>query len=194
KHKTYNSWDSPVVTHLTTNQPVHGLYVPERTGWLILHDLWSYVLASVAKMYDINVHQALSPHLRDPITQPLSTNSQTPASPTTAQGTTSQDQDQIRVGKKAQQPQPQASRAPNQSQSQSQAKRCDAITRRLYARQATDSPVRAHYQAAHAPLLWRERACVEKEKTATATTTIAKARAPTTPKHDMTWPLRPSQE
>ena len=41
--KTYNSGDSLVVTHLTTNLPVHCLYMAERTGSLILSVLWSYV-------------------------------------------------------------------------------------------------------------------------------------------------------
>jgi hypothetical protein len=40
---TYNSGDSLVVTHLTTNPPVHCLYKAERTGSLILNVLWSYV-------------------------------------------------------------------------------------------------------------------------------------------------------
>ena len=43
KAKTYNSGDSLVVTHLTTNPPVHCLYMAERTGSLILSVLWSYV-------------------------------------------------------------------------------------------------------------------------------------------------------
>jgi hypothetical protein len=30
--KTYNSGDSPVVTHLTTSPPVHRLSTAERTG------------------------------------------------------------------------------------------------------------------------------------------------------------------
>jgi hypothetical protein len=42
--KTYNSGDSLVVTHLTTNPPVHCLYMAERTGSLIFSVLWSYVL------------------------------------------------------------------------------------------------------------------------------------------------------
>ena len=42
--KTYNSGDSLVVTHLTTNPPVSCLYMAERTGSLILKILWSYVL------------------------------------------------------------------------------------------------------------------------------------------------------
>ena len=41
--KTYNRGDSLVVTHLTTNPPVHCLYMAERTGSLILSVLWSYV-------------------------------------------------------------------------------------------------------------------------------------------------------
>jgi hypothetical protein len=43
KYITYNSGDSLVVTHLTTNPPVHCLYKAERTGSLILNVLWSYV-------------------------------------------------------------------------------------------------------------------------------------------------------
>jgi hypothetical protein len=43
KTKTYNSGDSLVVTHLTTNPPVHCLYMAERTGSLIFSVLWSYV-------------------------------------------------------------------------------------------------------------------------------------------------------
>ena len=41
--KTYNSGDSLVVTHLTTNPPVHCLYMDERKGSLIFSVLWSYV-------------------------------------------------------------------------------------------------------------------------------------------------------
>ena len=44
--KTYNSGDSLVVTHLTTNPPVHCLYMAERTGSLIFSVLWSYVQIS----------------------------------------------------------------------------------------------------------------------------------------------------
>ena len=43
KAKTYNSGDSLVVTHLTTNPPVSCLYMAERTGSLIFMILWSYV-------------------------------------------------------------------------------------------------------------------------------------------------------
>ena len=43
RSKTYNSGDSLVVTHLTTNPPVHCLYMAERTGSLIFSVLWSYV-------------------------------------------------------------------------------------------------------------------------------------------------------
>jgi hypothetical protein len=45
--KTYNSGDSLVVTHLTTNPPVHCLYMAERTGSLIFSVLWSYVQGSL---------------------------------------------------------------------------------------------------------------------------------------------------
>ena len=34
--KTYNSGDSLVVSYLTTNQPVHYLYMAERTGSLVV--------------------------------------------------------------------------------------------------------------------------------------------------------------
>ncbi|KAJ5129438.1 uncharacterized protein N7515_005477 [Penicillium bovifimosum] len=41
---TYNSEDSLVVTHPTTNSPACGLSTAERTGSPVLHTLWSYVL------------------------------------------------------------------------------------------------------------------------------------------------------
>ena len=41
--KTYNSRDSLVVTHPTTNRPACGLSTAERTGSPVLHTLWSYV-------------------------------------------------------------------------------------------------------------------------------------------------------
>ncbi|KOS36769.1 hypothetical protein ACN38_g12471 [Penicillium nordicum] len=44
KSKTYNSEDSLVVTHPTTNSPACGLSTAERTGSPIFHTLWSYVL------------------------------------------------------------------------------------------------------------------------------------------------------
>ena len=44
KRKTYNSRDSHVVTHHTTNLPACGLSTAERTGSPVLHTLWSYVL------------------------------------------------------------------------------------------------------------------------------------------------------
>ena len=40
---TYNSRDSLVVTHPTTNLPIWGLCMAERTGCPILLNLWSYV-------------------------------------------------------------------------------------------------------------------------------------------------------
>jgi hypothetical protein len=43
KAKTYNSGDSPVVTHLTTSPPVRCLNRAERTGSLVFNVLWSYV-------------------------------------------------------------------------------------------------------------------------------------------------------
>ncbi|KAJ5520702.1 hypothetical protein N7463_001155 [Penicillium fimorum] len=44
KQKTYNSEDSLVVTHPTTNSPACGLSTAERTGSPVFHTLWSYVL------------------------------------------------------------------------------------------------------------------------------------------------------
>ncbi|KAF2786676.1 hypothetical protein K505DRAFT_255146, partial [Melanomma pulvis-pyrius CBS 109.77] len=43
KEKTYNSRDSPMVTHLTTSPPVSCLCKAERTGSPIFMILWSYV-------------------------------------------------------------------------------------------------------------------------------------------------------
>ena len=45
--KTYNSEDSLVVTHPTTNSPACGLSTAERTGSPVFHTLWSYVLGQV---------------------------------------------------------------------------------------------------------------------------------------------------
>ncbi|KAJ9483958.1 hypothetical protein VN97_g9437 [Penicillium thymicola] len=41
KRKTYNSEDSLVVTHPTTNSPACGLSTAERTGSPVFHTLWS---------------------------------------------------------------------------------------------------------------------------------------------------------
>ncbi|KAL6151886.1 hypothetical protein ACJQWK_10250 [Exserohilum turcicum] len=46
KEKTYNSRDSPVVTHLTTNLPVTSLCIAERTRDTEFWYLWSYVLGN----------------------------------------------------------------------------------------------------------------------------------------------------
>ncbi|KUM56468.1 hypothetical protein ACN42_g10749 [Penicillium freii] len=43
KQRTYNSEDSLVVTHPTTNSPACGLSTAERTGSPVFHTLWSYV-------------------------------------------------------------------------------------------------------------------------------------------------------
>jgi hypothetical protein len=43
KSKTYDSWHSLMVTHLTTTQPVRCLNMAERTGSLVFNVLWSYV-------------------------------------------------------------------------------------------------------------------------------------------------------
>ncbi|KOS36502.1 hypothetical protein ACN38_g12754 [Penicillium nordicum] len=47
KAKTYNSEDSLVVTHPTTNSPACGLSTAERTGSPVFHTLWSYVQSYV---------------------------------------------------------------------------------------------------------------------------------------------------
>jgi hypothetical protein len=51
--KTYNSRDSPMVTHLTTNPPVSCLNRAERTGSLVLKILWSYVKEEFGAYYYI---------------------------------------------------------------------------------------------------------------------------------------------
>ena len=45
--KTYNSGDSPMVTHLTTSPPLSSLCMAERTGSPILLKQWSYVKEEV---------------------------------------------------------------------------------------------------------------------------------------------------
>ena len=57
--KTYNSGDSPVVTHLTTNPPVHCLSTAERTGSSIFSVLWSYVMVE-EESYDYIYSHGLS--------------------------------------------------------------------------------------------------------------------------------------
>ncbi|PTB37265.1 hypothetical protein M441DRAFT_110533, partial [Trichoderma asperellum CBS 433.97] len=49
KEKTYNSRCSPVVTHLTTNLPLIGLTLGERTGSRIFQWIWSYVTILAAR-------------------------------------------------------------------------------------------------------------------------------------------------
>jgi hypothetical protein len=49
---TYNSGDSLVVTHLTTNPPVQCLSTAERTGSSVFIVLWSYVEETVT----VSVH------------------------------------------------------------------------------------------------------------------------------------------
>jgi len=47
KAKTYNSGDSLVVTHLTTNPPVSCLYMAERTGSLALTCLTTNITGKI---------------------------------------------------------------------------------------------------------------------------------------------------
>jgi hypothetical protein len=57
KVKTYNSGDSLVVTHLTTNPPVSCLSTAERTGSAEFRILWSYVKDEVEiKKYVLNLY------------------------------------------------------------------------------------------------------------------------------------------
>jgi hypothetical protein len=56
--KTYNSGDSPVVTHLTTSPPVRCLNRAERTGSLVFNVLWSYVKKVVVDANYIVVDKA----------------------------------------------------------------------------------------------------------------------------------------
>ena len=54
--KTYNSRDSLVVTHPTTNRPACGLSTAERTGSPVFHTLWSYVMVcSMNREYDRSI-------------------------------------------------------------------------------------------------------------------------------------------
>ena len=45
--KTYNTWDSLVVTDPTTSQALTGLSMGERTGSRVFQWVWSYVLMVV---------------------------------------------------------------------------------------------------------------------------------------------------
>jgi hypothetical protein len=49
--KTYNSGDSLVVTHLTTDPPVSCLSTAERTGSAEFKILWSYVKVTFVSKY-----------------------------------------------------------------------------------------------------------------------------------------------
>jgi hypothetical protein len=57
--KTYNSGYSPVVTHLTTNPPVHCLSTAERTGSSIFSVLWSYVKERVVQVVNLLSHEMI---------------------------------------------------------------------------------------------------------------------------------------
>ncbi|KAJ5395278.1 uncharacterized protein N7487_009581 [Penicillium crustosum] len=52
KTKTYNSEDSLVVTHPTTNSPACGLSTAERTGSPVFHTLWSYFMVKDHELID----------------------------------------------------------------------------------------------------------------------------------------------
>ena len=49
--KTFNSWDSQLVTHVNTNQPVCSLSTGERTGSSVLCNLWSNVPFGLYQWY-----------------------------------------------------------------------------------------------------------------------------------------------
>jgi hypothetical protein len=66
--KTYNSGDSPVVTHLTTNPPFTGLSTAERTGSAMILKLWSYVKKMAVRVVHILLllnSETLEWHRRD---------------------------------------------------------------------------------------------------------------------------------
>ena len=44
RQKTYNSWNSSVVTDPATTQPISSLCMAERTGCPVFLSLWSYVI------------------------------------------------------------------------------------------------------------------------------------------------------
>ena len=55
--KTYNTWDSLVVTDPTTSQALTGLSMGERTGSRVFQWVWSYVLIpSVLGAYKRSLH------------------------------------------------------------------------------------------------------------------------------------------
>jgi hypothetical protein len=49
RSKTYNTRDSPVVTHPSTNLAIIGLSMGERTGSRVFQCLWSYVTVDGAE-------------------------------------------------------------------------------------------------------------------------------------------------
>jgi hypothetical protein len=51
QNKTYNTRDSPVVTHPSTNLVIIGLSMGERTGSRVLRCLWSYVTVLALDWY-----------------------------------------------------------------------------------------------------------------------------------------------
>ena len=55
KRKTYNSRDSLLVTHATTNRPQGSLSMEERTGFRVFYLLWSYVKER-AEIADYELH------------------------------------------------------------------------------------------------------------------------------------------
>ena len=61
KRNTYNSRYSLVVTDPTTNQPLSGLTMGERTGSRIFHWVWSYVLTFPTNSHYIQCPNRLSP-------------------------------------------------------------------------------------------------------------------------------------
>jgi hypothetical protein len=65
KAKTYNSRDSLMVTHLTTNPPVSCLNRAERTGSLVFMILWSYVSVwSVDRVFIQYFYHLAKPHTK----------------------------------------------------------------------------------------------------------------------------------
>jgi hypothetical protein len=56
QNKTYNTRDSPVVTHPSTNLAITGLSMGERTGSRVLQCLWSYVTGLAIELTIVYAH------------------------------------------------------------------------------------------------------------------------------------------
>ena len=64
--KTYNTGDSPVVTHLSTSPAISSLSRAERTGCRVFYYLWSYVLILCSKSLYVPTSQLHLPAISFP--------------------------------------------------------------------------------------------------------------------------------